>query len=171
MYFMNRFVSKVAGFCFFLACVSGGLRAQEILTLEDAIAIALANNYDILLSRNDSAVAALDYSYRNAVFYPRINATAGVNWVKNNQLQEFTSGMDRSGNVATNNLTGQLALNWTLFDGLKMFATREKAEQFIRLGELTIKNQIVNTVADVIITYFAIVREKQQLRAIEEQMA
>jgi outer membrane protein len=37
-------------------------------------------------------------------------------------------------------------------------------------GSLTIKNQIVNTVSDVIKTYYDIVRQKQELRNIEEQM-
>lgn len=147
------------------------LSAQQLLTLQDAIAIALERNYEIRLSRNDSAVAALDYSYRNMVFYPRLNATAGTNWVRNNQKQEFTDSPDRQGNVATNNLNASLALNWTLFDGLRMFATRDKAEEYIRLGELTIKEQVINTVADVVNTYYSIVRQKQQLRAIEEQMS
>jgi outer membrane protein TolC len=153
-----------------LAIMPMVLNGQEILTLEEAVAIALANNYDIRLAKNDSAVAALDYAYKDAVFYPRINATAGTNWVRNNQKQEFASGPDRSGNVVTNNLSAALALNWTLFDGLKMFATRQKAEEYIRLGELSIKQQVVNTIAEVVGTYYSIVREKQQLSAIEEQM-
>ena len=157
-----------------LCCIvllSGVVDGQQTLSLEEAVAIALVNNYDIRLARNDSAVAALDYAYKDAVFYPRINATAGTAWVRNNQKQEFTSGMDREGNVVTNNLNAALSLNWTLFDGLKMFATRQKAEEYIRLGELKIKGQVVNTIAAVVNTYYGIVREKQQLRAIEEQMA
>ena len=37
-------------------------------------------------------------------------------------------------------------------------------------GNLTIKNQVVNTVAEVIRTYYDIVRQEQQLKNIEEQM-
>ena len=37
--------------------------AQKTLTIEEAIATALQNNYAIQLSKNDSAVAALDYSF------------------------------------------------------------------------------------------------------------
>lgn len=145
--------------------------AQPVLTLEQAIATALENNYDIQLSRNDSAVAALDYTYRDAVFLPRLNGVAGLNWNRNNQNQEFATGTKREGKVKTNNLNAAVNLNWILFDGLKMFATRDKAEQLISLGELGIKNQVINTVAQVIITYYNIVRQKQQLRAIEEQMS
>lgn len=146
--------------------------AQRLLTLEEAIAMALQNNYDILLSRNDSAVAALDYSYRNAVFLPRVNATAGATWNSNTQKQTLADGSKRRvKGLNSNNINAALNLNWTLFDGLKMFATRDKAEQLIKLGELAIKNQIINTVATVINTYYNIVRQKQLLKAIEEQMS
>lgn len=162
---INIFISTLL---YFYAAIGN---AQPVLTLEEAIATALLNNYDIRIARNDSAVAALDYEYRNAVFLPRINAVAGTAWTHNNQKQEFTSGEVRTGNVATNNLSASVNLDWTLFDGLRMFATRKKAEEFIRLGDLQIKNQITNTVADVINTYYNIVRQKQQLRAVEEQMS
>jgi outer membrane protein len=146
-------------------------RSQNILTLEQAIATALQNNYDILLSKNDSAVAALDYSYRNAVFLPRINGNIGTTGNRSNQVQNFANGTKREGAVKTNNFTASLGLNWTLFDGLKMFATRDKAAELIQLGELGIKNQVINTVATVINTYYAVVRQKQQLKAIEEQIS
>ncbi len=144
--------------------------AQQVLSLEEAIATALQNNYDIQLSKNDSMVAALDYSYRNAIFLPRLNANAANTWTRNRQDQEFTNGTKREGKVKTNNLSASVTLNWTLFDGMKMFATKDKAAELIQLGELGIKNQVINTVATVINTYYNIVRQKQQLRAIEEQM-
>jgi outer membrane protein TolC len=52
-----------------------------------------------------------------------------------------------------------------------MFATRDKLAEILQLGELTIKNQVINTVASVINTYYDIVRQKQQLVAVEEQMS
>lgn len=154
-----------------LPLTSTGLRAQPLMTLEDAIAIALENNYDIRLAKSDSALLDLDYSFRNAVFLPRINASAGSLWTNNHQKQEFSDGSERQGDVATNNLNASVNLNWTLFDGLKMFALRDKAEEYMRLGGLSIKSQVVNTIAEVINTYYTIVRQKQQLKAIEEQMS
>ncbi len=142
-----------------------------ILTIEEAIATALKNNYDIQLSKNDSAIAALDYSYRNAIFLPRINAVIGNNWTANKQNQEFSNNTKREGKVKTNNLASAVNLSWTLFDGMKMFATRDKAAELIKLGELGIKEQIIGTIATVVTTYYSIVRQKQQLKAIEEQMA
>ena len=147
------------------------LYAQRVLTLEDAIALALKNNYDIQLSRNDSAIAALDYSYRNWLFAPRLNASVGNVWNNNHQNQEFTNGTKREGDVKTDNLAGSVTLSWLLFDGGKMFVTRNQAQEIVRLGELGIKDQVVNTVAQIINSYYIIVRQKQQLKAIEEQMS
>ncbi|MEP6700191.1 MAG: TolC family protein [Bacteroidota bacterium] len=146
--------------------------AQRLLTLEEAIATALKHNYEIQLSKNDSAVAALDYSFRNAVFLPRINGNLAGNLNNNNQKQKFADGTQKQLNdIRSNNYSAAVQMNWVLFDGLKMFATRDKANEFIKLGALGIKNQVVNTIATVITNYYAIVRQKQQLNAIQEQIS
>src|ERR1051325_6533290 len=146
--------------------------AQKLLLPEEAIATALQNNYDIQVSKNDSLIAAINYSYRNAAFLPRLNANAATVWNNNNTKQVLFDGTKRESNgLKSNNTNANLSLNWTLFDGLKMFATRDKALEYLRLGELGIKTQIINTVAIVINTYYNIVRQKQQLKAVEEQMS
>lgn len=145
--------------------------AQKILTIEEAIATALQNNYAIQLSKNDSAVAALDNSFRNAAFLPRINGNFGGTFNNNNQRQKFADGTERKLNdIKSNNYNGGVQLNWVVFDGLKMFATRDKLEEFVKLGEIGIKTQVVNTIAGVITNYYAIVRQKQQLIALTEQI-
>ena len=142
---------------------------DKILTVEEAIATALQNNYDIMLSKNDSITAAIDYSYRNAAFLPRLNANAGAVWNNIDTKQILADGSKRqSEGLKSNNVSAQLALNWTLFDGFKMFATRDKGAEFVRLGALNIKEQVVNTVASVITTYYNIARQKQLMKAIEE---
>ena len=51
-----------------------------------------------------------------------------------------------------------------------MFATRERIAQIEAQGELNVKDQMVNTIAQVATGYYDIVRQKQQLNAIREQM-
>jgi outer membrane protein TolC len=143
-----------------------------MLTLEEAIATALDNNFDIRLARNDSLVAATDYRYRDAAFLPTLNATAGATWNNNDQRQTLADGQKREqNNIRSNNIAASAQLGWTLFDGLKMFATREKVGELVELGSLAIKEQVVNSVANVVNTYYNIVRQKQQLKAVEEQIA
>jgi outer membrane protein TolC len=146
-------------------------KAQQPLTLDQAIATSLANNYDIRLSRNDSSLAALDYAFSIYAFYPKLNATGGYVFNNNNQKQVLADGSKRESNgIKTNNASASLNLNWTLFDGLKMFITRQRLGELVDLGELEIKNQVINSVADVMKSYYDISRQQQQLKAIEELM-
>ncbi|MGN6165829.1 MAG: TolC family protein [Flavisolibacter sp.] len=154
------------------SCLIGLIsKAQRPLTLDEAIATSLAHNYDIQLSRNDSSLAALDYAFSNYAFYPRLNASGGINFNNNNQKQVLADGSKRESNgIKSNTSNASLNLNWTLFDGLKMFITRRRLGELVDLGELEIKNQVVNSVADVMRTYYDISRQQQQLKAVEEQM-
>ena len=158
--------------CLLLLPAALKVQAQQMLSVEEAVAAAVKNNYDIQLLRNDSVVAALNNSYATAAFFPTVNASAGVVFNNNNTKQKLADGTERKrSGIKSSNIASSVNLNWTVFDGLKMFATRDKLAEFVRLGELNIKNQVVNTVSDVIKTYYNIVREKQQLKAIEEQMS
>ncbi|HEU4472088.1 MAG TPA: TolC family protein [Flavisolibacter sp.] len=141
------------------------------ITLNEAIATSLANNYDIQLTRNDSLLVALDYAYANYSLLPRLSANGGLVYNNNNQSQVLADGTkrDRSG-IKSNNVNASLNLDWTLFDGFRMFIARNRLGQLVELGELQIKNQVINTVAEVMRIYYDIVRQEQQLRAIEEQI-
>lgn len=164
---MKLFIAFIGSF---LLC-SSNVRSQEMLTVEQAVAAALQNNYDIKLIRNDSVLAALNNSYAYAAFLPRLNAQAGLVYNNNNIKQKLADGSERNRKgVRSHNLQSSINLNWTIFDGFKMFATRDKLQEILSLGEIAVRNQIVTTVSDVIKTYFNIVRQKQQLKAIEEQM-
>ena len=157
--------------CLFALSAGDSLHAQKLLTVDEAIATALKNNHDITLAKYDSTSAAIDNSFKEAAFYPRLSANTGIVFNNNDQKQKFNDGTERKRNgVQSNNITAGIALNWTLFDGLRMFATRDKVEEFVKLGELNIKNQVVTTVAGVVTTYYTIVRQKQMLKSIEEQI-
>lgn len=141
------------------------------MTVEQAVAYALQNNYDILLSRNDSAIAAINYEYRNAAFLPRLNATGTYIINNNNQRQTLADGSerDRKG-ITSKNLNAALNLNWTVFDGFRMFLLRDQLDIAVEQGNLVVKTAVINTVASVINTYYDLVRQGQQLRNVEEQM-
>lgn len=161
----------IALFFISLALAATG-RAQDTLTLETAVATALRNNYEILLSKNDSAIAAINYEYRNAAFYPRLNASGTVLFNRNKTNQKLADGTERnSSGIRTTNFSSAINLNWTIFDGFRMFVLRDQLDQDVKIGNLLIKNQVITTVADVVKTYFDIVRQRQQLANIREQMA
>lgn len=146
--------------------------AQEQVSLEQVIALALEKNYDIRLAKNTSTTAAVDDNYSIGVLMPQVNVVGATVWNRNHQEFEFQDETRNvSGDAESQNINGSLQVVWTLFDGTKMFATRERLSEIAMQGELNVKDQMVNSIALVITNYYTIVREKQQLRAILEQMS
>ncbi len=164
----KRIISIVAITCSLHITVKG----QQMITLQEAIAAGLNKNYDILLASNDSAAAAADQHYIYGAFLPNVNIVAGTLWSTSAQKQKYDTRDDVEGSgIKTDNINAAVNLNWTLFDGLKMFATKQKVEELYDLGRINLKNQVVNTTAEIINSYYLIVRQKQLLKAIEEQMS
>jgi len=146
--------------------------AQEEITLEQVVALAIQKNYDVHLAKNTSEAAATDNEYSFGVFLPQIEGVASTQWNSNDQTLRFQDeSRNNSGKAESNNLAASAQLTWTLFDGTRMFATRERVASIAAQGELIVKDQMVTTIAAVASNYYNIVRQKQQLRAIEEQMA
>ena len=102
---------------------------------------------------------------------PQLNGTASTTWNNNNQKLEFQdASRNNSGKAESNNTAAGVQLSWLLFDGTRMFATRERLAEMERQGEVNVKNQMVNTIAQVVTNYYNIIQQKQQLRALEELM-
>jgi outer membrane protein len=156
---------------FFLAGIVPFASAQQEVTLEQAVALALEKNYDVRIAQKISESASTDNSYAFGGFIPQLNAVGSTVWNDNEQELRFQDATrNSSGKAENNNTSASLQLGWTLFDGTRMFATRERVAQLAEQGELSLKNQMVNTIAAVITNYYDIVRQKQQLKAIQEQM-
>lgn len=157
---------------FIFVFVSNIARAQEeIISLEQVIALALEKNYDVRVSQNLAYSAATDDKYATGAFLPVVNANGSRVWNRSDSKQRLANDslVQRNG-IRTNNLAGNVQLSWLLFDGGRMFATRERIAQIEAQGELNVKDQMVNTIAQVVTNYYDIVRQKQQLNAIKEQM-
>ncbi|MDH4089855.1 MAG: TolC family protein [Cyclobacteriaceae bacterium] len=144
---------------------------QETISLEQVIALALEKNYDIRVADNLASSAETDSKYSVGALLPVINANGSRVWNTNDQKQELFNNTEVQRNgIKSNNLSGSVQLSWLLFDGTRMFATRERLAQLEAQGMLNVKNQMVNTIAEVVNNYYNIVRQKQQLNAIREQM-
>ena len=144
------------------------INAQDILTVEEAVQIALENNYQIKIAANELQIDEVSVSVGNAGMLPQV----GLNLIDNNSVQYLRqtrsdgSVVERD-NAKNNSLNYGIAMDWTLFDGLRMFADYEQLKETQKLGEAQLKQVILNKVGEVMITYFDLVQQKQQLTALD----
>lgn len=159
-------------YIFFLIPFVAFSQQQEKLSYEQAIATALKNNFDIQMAKNDAEITTLQNNIGSAGFLPKIDFNASGGLSSNNTKQEFSSGLSVNKNgVASNNVSAGVFLNWTVFDGKKMFATKEKLNLLEEQGQLQLKSQIETTIEEVTHIYFQLVKQKQLIKGINAAMA
>jgi outer membrane protein TolC len=143
--------------------------SQEILSLEDAIKITLSNNYSINIARNESKISENNSNIGNAGFLPSIDASGSYVKSSNDTKQEYFDGrtINRSGAQSTN-LTAGMNLNWTIFDGLEMFANIDMLKEMRKIGDDNFRAEVETNVASVIETYYNLIREKQVLDVLHQ---
>lgn len=145
--------------------------AQEVLTLEEAVEIALENNYDIRLAKNNSKVDSLGVSPGFAGILPRVFAQASTNNSTQNISQTRSDGnVIELDNAKNNNLSYGVGLDWTIFDGLGMFARYDQLKELEKLGKAELQATVLNRVSDVMVTYYDLVNQQQQLTALDSTL-
>ena len=114
--------------------------AQEILTLKNAIKIALENNYAIKIATNSLSIEKTNVASGNAGMLPKVTA----NVIDNNSIQNSSQTrqdgtVTELDNAKNNSLTYGVGLDWTVFDGMRMFARLNQLKELQKLGEAQLK--------------------------------
>ncbi len=150
------------------------LLAQDAkyLTVDEAISIAMKNNFDLMVARNTADIARINNTAGNAGMLPGVALNGSDNYSLNNVNQKLSTGtVIEKTNGYSNTFNAAMALNWTLFDGTKMFVTRKKLGEIEKLGEIQFRDLVQQSMYNVIVAYFNVVSQKQQLQSIKEVMA
>ena len=152
----------------FLFIIGFSAQAQELLSLEDAVKIALENNYDIKIADNNSKIDATNNNLANAGMLPSLNANFTNNNSQLDTKQTQGDGTVRELDGAKNmNLTYGVGLDWTIFDGLSMFARKEQLNVLEQQGKAELQAAILTRISDVYTTYFDLVQQQQVIASID----
>lgn len=160
-------------FLLILFCNWLNASAQDsLLTVQDAIKMAIEKNFDVQISRNEIEIGKINNSWAITGAIPRVSANATKTFGASNLRQKLNNGTviekDRS---TSQSFAAGLAVNWRVFDGFKMFATKRRLKALERIGEYSFRKTLNETVYDVITAYYNIVTLKEQLQATNEQIS
>ena len=143
--------------------------SQTPVTIDEVLAMAIQKNFDVRIEQTNAAGAVSNKQFAIGAFLPQLTGVGSRTFNNNDQKQTLANDteVERNG-IESNNLTGSIQMVWTIFDGTRMFATRKRLAELATLGEVNVRNQLMNTSALVINNYYNIVRQKQQLKATQE---
>jgi outer membrane protein TolC len=145
---------------------SAACYAQEKLSLQQAIELTLQNNYDIQLRSNQVSIAKNNVSLANAGIMPLITGNFTNNNSVQNSEQTLANGTKQQQDNAKNaNTNVGINLNWRIFDGFAMFANYTRLQKLQTSGEINFRLTVENTLAEVMNTYFDLVRQNQYIHS------
>lgn len=144
---------------------------DSVLTEKEAVTLALKNNFDIRLESYQLKIANNNNSPGNAGMLPTVELSGSARQSVQDTEQEFISGDQQSRTGAkTTNYNAGANLNWTIFDGLRMFATKDRLEQIYQTNEFAFKVQVQNAVSDVMKAFYNTALEVERLLLLQSTM-
>jgi outer membrane protein TolC len=152
-----------------VAC--GVANAQERLTLQDAIARTLKNNFDINMSSLTAEQAVRNNTLGNAGFLPNVSLNAGANTGRLNVKSTLVNGTAQNNpNAVSVAYTPNIAVNWTIFDGGRMFVVKKQLNTLEALGQAQLQLQIQAMVTRTVLVYAEVLWRQRQLIAIDTSL-
>jgi outer membrane protein len=152
---------------FFFFCILK-TNAQEVLTIENALKIALKNNFEIKIASNNLDIDKTNVATGNTGMLPKITANlVDANSIQNSSQTRQDGTINALDNAKNNSLNYGVGLDWTVFDGFKMFAKLEQLKELQKLGEAQLKRTILLKISAVNALYYDLVQQQQQLAALD----
>jgi outer membrane protein len=166
------FTNRIFPLLLLIVFLSPGIKSQDLLTVEDAIRTGLENNFSIRLVKKDAEISENNVKLGIANFLPSLDVNAVQNFSVNNTRQEFLSGQINDVQGAKSDaLNAGAQLNWTLFDGLRMFVNYDRVKELEQRSELLVLLTVESTINSILINYFNLIHLKQQLRVVEKTIS
>jgi outer membrane protein len=135
---------------------------KRALTIEQAISITLKNNYGIIIQNKYQKINDVNNTWGKVGVLPSINISANTdnNW-NYNETENFRN----------QNSSGTISLNWVLFRGFGAFIDKTKLEEMEKLSEGNLAVVVENTISNVILTYYRVLLQKENITMAEKLMA
>ncbi len=143
------------------------------LSLEQAIQIALENNYDIKTAKNQLQQAKNSNTKGNAGLLPSVSAGGNAEYThKDSEIKNRASGqVINSNGVNTSTFMGNLRIDYTLFGGFAKVYTYKKLQQNNERANWQYRMQIENSILQTAQAYYAVCNANQQLNLSKKAIA
>lgn len=147
--------------------MSHQVAGDSLITLDDAISIALKNSLEIQIAKNDVQANTLLNNYGVAGGLPLIAATASNVEQIQNITQELQTGPGTKRRGAEgNNTNAGITASLLLYNGRRVVATKKRLAELQYQSSEVLNSQIQNTIAAVMTSYYDVVRQLSYMNTV-----
>ena len=156
---------------FFILFLIIEIGAQDVLSSQKAVEIALEYNHGIKIAKNTVEIADNNANILNSEYLPRITGNAGATYNVDNTEAEFSNGNTTSLNGAeSSRYNSSLNLNYTLFDGLGRQYNYKALKEGKQLSELDARETIENTILQLFTVYYNVAQISENVRSLQQTL-
>jgi outer membrane protein TolC len=147
------------------------IAAQKLVSISEAIELALENNYGIKIISNNKEIAKNNASILNSGYLPTVSSSSGATFNRDNLEAEFANGESTALNGAkSSRYNASINLNYTLFDGLGRYYDYKRLKETYKLSELQARETIENTIAQLYVVYYNVAQVTENVTVLEKTL-
>ncbi|MFC4233047.1 TolC family protein [Parasediminibacterium paludis] len=152
--------------------ITASALAQQKLTLQEAINIALKSSYDIQLAKSNVDINTINNHIGIAGGLPTVSGTLSDNEQVSNINQKYSdaSRNAQQTGVASNTVAAGVTGSMVLYNGYRIVATKNRLEQLQQQSVSQLNAQIQSTLASVMTKYYDVVRQQSYLKTIDQSI-
>jgi len=157
-------------FVFMSFCMTS-IAAQKLVSVSEAIELALENNYGIKIISNNKEIAKNNAGVLNSGYLPTVTSSSGATFNRDNLEAEFANGESTALNGAkSSRYNASINLNYTLFDGLGRYYDYKRLKETYKLSELQARETIENTIAQLYVIYYNVAQVTENVTVLEKTL-
>ena len=142
---------------------------QEIITLKQAIDIAIEQNFNIKIAQNNIEKAKVQHHIGNAGILPTVSASSTLANKSFGRVEQNTErGETIFPNAKSNRFAYSITATQTLFDGKAMFYTYDKLGKLAEIQDLQKAENVENVITQVISSYLDLLKGQNTILTLQE---
>ena len=147
------------------------IAAQKLVSVSEAIELALENNYGIKIISNNKEIAKNNAGVLNSGYLPTVTSSSAATFNRDNLEAEFANGESTALNGAkSSRYNASINLNYTLFDGLGRYYDYKRLKETYKLSELQARETIENTIAQLYVVYYNVAQVTENVAVLEKTL-
>ena len=144
---------------------------QKMLTLDDAIKIALNKNYSLITQKNQLDVTKASQLAAIGRMLPSLSVSSSAGWNHQESVRDYYGGaLSTVVKTELRNYTLGASTSWTLFDGLSSWANLNSTSDNVKSAEFSIEQAKQDIVYYTENYFYSILAAQENVKVQEEQL-